>query len=304
MFSLAFRAMTGTNLAAWIIQVLSPLFTAADGYFGLAIVYGAMAFFWFIGIQGPSIVEPAVTAIYLSNVELNLSAWKAGNIAGANRILAQGTQYFVATLGGTGATLVITLMFAFMSKSKELKAVGRAASIPVLFGVNEPILFGAPLILNPVFFIPFILTPIANVWLFKIFVDFFHMPGFIYNLPWTTPGTLGLIMGTGFSVGSIILAILLLVVDVVMYYPFFKAYDIQKCAEEEAKENAGASTATNETQTETNANNAEKDNSSSSGPENNVASISKIPLAKTKDGKSLNVLVLCAGGGTSGILAK
>ncbi|MGL5900551.1 MAG: PTS sugar transporter subunit IIC, partial [Lactobacillaceae bacterium] len=144
-FALIFRALTGTNLAAWIIQVLSPLFTAADGYLGLAVVYGAMAFFWFIGIQGPSIVEPAVTAIYLSNVEANLSAWKAGNVAGAHYILAQGTQYFVATLGGTGATLVITFMFAFWSKSKELKAVGRAASIPVVFGVNEPILFGAPL---------------------------------------------------------------------------------------------------------------------------------------------------------------
>ena len=301
-FSLAFRAATGTNLAAWIIQVLSPLFTAADGYFGLAIVYGAMAFFWFIGIQGPSIVEPAVTAIYLSNVELNLAAWKAGNIAGANRILAQGTQYFVATLGGTGATLVITLMFAFMSKSKELKAVGRAASVPVLFGVNEPILFGAPLILNPIFFIPFILTPIANVWLFKIFVDFFHMPGFIYNLPWTTPGTLGLIMGTGFSIGSIILAILLLVVDFVMYYPFFKAYDIQKCSEEAGKIDTEVSVTDNETQTETSDNTEETTNSPVS--EDNVVSESKIPLAKTKDGKSLNVLVLCAGGGTSGILAK
>ena len=301
-FSLAFRAATGTNLAAWIIQVLSPLFTAADGYVGLVLVYGAMAFFWFIGIQGPSIVEPAVTAIYLSNVELNLSAWKAGNIAGANRILAQGTQYFVATLGGTGATLVITLMFAFMSKSKELKAVGRAASVPVLFGVNEPILFGAPLILNPIFFIPFILTPIANVWLFKIFVDFFHMPGFIYNLPWTTPGTLGLIMGTGFSIGSIILAILLLVVDFVMYYPFFKAYDIQKCSEEAGKIDTEVSVTDNETQTETSDNTEETTNSPVS--EDNVVSESKIPLAKTKDGKSLNVLVLCAGGGTSGILAK
>ena len=300
-FSLAFRAVTGTNLAAWIIQVLSPLFTAADGYFGLAIVYGAMAFFWFIGIQGPSIVEPAVTAIYLSNVELNLSAWKAGNIAGANRILAQGTQYFVATLGGTGATLVITLMFAFMSKSKELKAVGRAASIPVLFGVNEPILFGAPLILNPVFFIPFILTPIANVWLFKIFVDVFHMPGFIYNLPWTTPGTLGLIMGTGFSIGSIILAILLLVVDVVMYYPFFKAYDMQKCTEEAAKVTNDTSESTSATATNTS---TEPAASVSENNTNKTASESKIPLAKTKDGKSLNVLVLCAGGGTSGILAK
>lgn len=292
-FSLAFRAATGTNLAAWIIQILSPLFTAADGYFGLAIVYGAMAFFWFIGIQGPSIVEPAVTAIYLSNVELNLSAWKAGNIAGANRILAQGTQYFVATLGGTGATLVITLMFAFWSKSKELKAVGRAASVPVLFGVNEPILFGAPLILNPVFFIPFILTPIANVWLFKIFVDLFHMPGFIYNLPWTTPGTLGLIMGTGFSVGSIILAILLLVVDTIMYYPFFKAYDTQKCAEE--AKSTGKLNVKNE-----DSHSVQSSNEDTSSKED----ASKIPLSATKDGKALNVLVLCAGGGTSGILAK
>ncbi|MCB5689828.1 PTS transporter subunit EIIC, partial [Blautia wexlerae] len=65
----------------------------------------------------------------------------------ANNILTPGVQQFVATIGGTGATLVITLMFAFMSKSKELKAIGRASSIPVIFGVNEPILFGAPLIL-------------------------------------------------------------------------------------------------------------------------------------------------------------
>lgn len=283
-FALIFRALTGTNLAAWIIQVLSPLFTAADGYLGLAVVYGAMAFFWFIGIQGPSIVEPAVTAIYLSNVEANLSAWKAGNVAGAHYILAQGTQYFVATLGGTGATLVITFMFAFWSKSKELKAVGRAASIPVVFGVNEPILFGAPLILNPTFFLPFILTPIANVWLFKIFVDVLHMPGFIYNLPWTTPGPLGLIMGTGFAGWSFVLAILLIVVDVVMYYPFFKAYDAEKCAEEAAKEN--------------------KKTTSDKTSVKPAPTTGDIPLNKTKDGHALNVLVLCAGGGTSGILAK
>lgn len=283
-FALIFRALTGTNLAAWIIQVLSPLFTAADGYLGLAVVYGAMAFFWFIGIQGPSIVEPAVTAIYLSNVEANLSAWKAGNVAGAHYILAQGTQYFVATLGGTGATLVITFMFAFWSKSKELKAVGRAASIPVVFGVNEPILFGAPLILNPTFFLPFILTPIANVWLFKIFVDVLHMPGFIYNLPWTTPGPLGLIMGTGFAGWSFVLAILLIVVDVVMYYLFFKAYDAEKCAEEAAKEN--------------------KKTTSDKTSVKPAPTTGDIPLNKTKDGHALNVLVLCAGGGTSGILAK
>lgn len=289
-FTLIFRALTGTNLAAWIIQVLSPLFTAADGYFGLAIIYGAMAFFWFIGIQGPSIVEPAVEAIYLANVEQNLKAFNAGNVAGANRVLAQGTQYFVATLGGTGATLVITAMFAFMAKSKQMKAVGRAAMIPVCFGVNEPILFGAPLILNPTFFIPFLLAPIANVWLFKIFVDLFHMPGFVYNLPWTTPGTLGLWMGTGFSILALILAFILLAVDFVIYYPFFKAYDVEMVSEENerlAKEKAEGKAPVKK----------------AAAPSEKISS-SSIPLNLTKDGKALNVLVLCAGGGTSGILAK
>lgn len=303
-FTLVFRSLTGTNLAAWIIQVLSPLFTAADGYLGLAIVYGAMAFFWFIGIQGPSIVEPAVTAIYLSNVELNLNAWKAGNVASANHVLAQGTQYFVATLGGTGATLVITLMFAFWAKSHELKAVGRASSIPVLFGVNEPILFGAPLILNPTFFLPFILTPIANVWLFKLFVDVFHMPGFIYNLPWTTPGTLGLIMGTGFSISAIILSVLLIVLDVVMYYPFFKAYDAQKCSEEAQKaEKIDKKDQVKSTKLTNDSSEKQPESEPVTQNDNDIGDTS-IPLSTTKDGKNLNVLVLCAGGGTSGILAK
>lgn len=291
-FTLAFRAATGTNLAAWIIQVLSPLFTAADGYVGLAIIYGAMAFFWFIGIQGPSIVEPAVTAIYLTNVEQNLRAFNAGNIAGADHVLAQGTQYFVATLGGTGATLVITAMFAFMAKSTQMKAVGRASIIPVCFGVNEPILFGAPLILNPTFFIPFILAPIVNVWLFKFFIDVFHMPGFVYNLPWTTPGTLGLWMGTGFSILALLLAILLLVVDFLIYYPFFKAYDTEMVKEEAEREKKEAQEQASAPATNKATNKAE------------VVDSSKIPLSLTKDGKALNVLVLCAGGGTSGILAK
>lgn len=286
LFDIFFRMATGTNLAAWIIQVLAPLFTAADGYVGLAIVYGAMAFFWFIGIQGPSIVEPAVTAIYLTNVETNMKIVQAGGHA--THILAQGTQYFVATLGGTGATLVITYMFALWAKSKELKAIGRAAAIPVSFGVNEPILFGAPLILNPIFFIPFIGAPILNVWLFKIFVDYFGMNGFVFNLPWTTPGPIGLIMGVRFSIQAVILAVALIVMDVIVYYPFFKAYDTQKVQEEAKKA-------------------AEAEANGESGVETTDAVVATdagdIPLGLTKDKKNLNILVICAGGGTSGILA-
>lgn len=270
-FDVAFRSVFDINFAQAVIELFKPLFTAADGYLGLAIIYGAMSLFWFVGIQGPAIVEPAVISIYYLNIESNLALAEAGEHA-AN-ILTPGAQQFVATLGGTGATLVITLMFAFLSKSKELRAVGRASSVPVIFGVNEPILFGAPLILNPIFFIPFVFTPILNVWLFKVFVDFLGMNSFLYVLPWTTPGPLGIVLGCGISLLSIIFAILVLVIDFVVYYPFFKVYDKQKVEEEK---------------------------------NNNLDAVEKEEVQIQVDSnvlKSKRVLVLCAGGGTSGLLA-
>lgn len=141
--SIIFQNVTGMLFGAWILEVFKPLFVAADGYIGVAIIYGAMAMFWFVGIHGPSIVEPAVTAIYIANIEANLQIVSAGGHA--TNILTHPTSYFVATLGGTGATLMFCAMCAFIAKSKQLKAVGRASIIPVCFAVNEPILFGARL---------------------------------------------------------------------------------------------------------------------------------------------------------------
>lgn len=230
LFDYLFRMATGICFAKGVIQVFQPLFSAADGYVGLALIYGAMSLFWFIGVHGPSIVEPAISAALVLNMSTNLAAVQAGQHA--DKVLTLGAQYFVVCLGGTGATLVICLMFAFLAKSKELKAIGKASSIPVLFNVNEPFLFGAPIVLNPVFFVPFIFAPIANVWLFKIFVDVFNMDGFIYTLPWTTPGPLGIILGCGIKLLPVIFLVIVLVMDFVIYYPFFKVYDNQKLEEE------------------------------------------------------------------------
>ena len=282
LFDIIFTNFAGMCFSAWILEVLQPLFTAADGYLGVAIIYGAMAMFWFVGIHGPSIVEPAVTAIYIANIEANLQLVQAGEQA--TNILTHGTSYFVATLGGTGATLMLTAMFAFMAKSKQLKALGKTSFIPVLCAVNEPVLFGAPIVLNPIFFVPFILTPIFNVWIFKFFVEVLGMNSFIYTLPWTTPGTIGLILGTGFAGLSFVLAPLLLVIDFAMYYPFFKVYDAQ-LVEEEAKKRADVIIE-----------NAEEEVKAE------VAAVREIDIASKSD-KELSVLVLCASGATSSMLA-
>ncbi|HFU4059109.1 TPA: lactose-specific PTS transporter subunit EIIC [Streptococcus suis] len=282
---LATRHFLGTNVAEAILKLFEPLFTAADGYVGITIIFGAYALFWFVGIHGPSIVEPAIAAITYANIETNFQLLQAGQHA--DKILTSGTQMFIVTMGGTGATLVVPFMFMWLTKSKRNKAIGRASVVPTFFGVNEPILFGAPLVLNPVFFVPFILAPIANVWIFKFFVDTLKMNSFSVNLPWTTPGPLGIVMGTNFAPLAFALAVLLVVVDVLIYYPFLKVYDEQILAEEQSgkvenslKEKVAA-----------NFNTAKAD------------AILEKAAVDTEISEQTNVLVLCAGGGTSGLLA-
>ena len=277
-FGIVFKEATGMMFGAWILEVFKPLFVAADGYIGVAIIYGAMAMFWFVGIHGPSIVEPAVTAIYIANIEANLQIVSAGGHA--TNILTHPTSYFVATLGGTGATLMFCAMCAFIAKSKQLRAVGRASIIPVTFAVNEPILFGAPIVLNPVLFVPFILAPILNVWIFKFFVDSLGMNAFTYILPWTMPAPIGLIIGTGFAQLAFVLAPLLLAVDAVLYYPFFRVYDAQLVE----KEKAGVTEAA-----------ADETPAAEAAPA--VAAV-ELPTDEKR------VLVLCASGATSSMLAK
>ncbi|MCK4042276.1 PTS transporter subunit EIIC [Streptococcus suis] len=279
------RQFLGTNVAEAILKLFEPLFTAADGYVGITIIFGTYALFWFVGIHGPSIVEPAIAAITYANIETNFQLLQAGQHA--DKILTSGTQMFIVTMGGTGATLVVPFMFMWLTKSKRNKAIGRASVVPTFFGVNEPILFGAPLVLNPVFFVPFILAPIANVWIFKFFVDTLKMNSFSVNLAWTTPGPLGIVMGTNFAPLAFVLAILLVVVDVLIYYPFLKVYDEQILAEEQSgkvenslKEKVAA-----------NFNTAKAD------------AILEKAAVDTEISEQTNVLVLCAGGGTSGLLA-
>ena len=282
------RHFVGASVAESIGKFFAPLFSAADGYLGITIIFGAFAFFWFVGIHGPSIVEPAIAAITYANAEVNLNLLQQG--MHADKILTSGTQMFIVTMGGTGATLVVPFMFMWLTKSKRNRAIGRASVVPTFFGVNEPILFGAPLVLNPIFFIPFIFAPIANVWIFKFFIETLGMNSFTANLPWTTPAPLGLVLGTNFQVLSFILAALLIVVDVVIYYPFLKVYDEQILEEERS----GKSNDELKDKVAANFNTAKADA---------ILEKAGVDAAQNTITEETNVLVLCAGGGTSGLLA-
>ncbi|HEW3960525.1 TPA: PTS transporter subunit EIIC [Streptococcus pneumoniae] len=282
------RNIFGTNVAESVDKILAPLFSATDGYIGLAIVFGAYAFFWFVGIHGPSVVEPLIVAISYANIEANVQLVQAG--MHADKILNPVTQTFVVTMGGTGATLVVPFMFMWLCKSKRNRIVGRASVVPTFFGVNEPILFGAPIVLNPIFFIPFVTAPIINVWIMKFFVDVLQMNSFSIILPWTTPAPIGIVMGTALAPLSFVLAITLIIIDTLIYYPFVKVYDHQ-ILEEERKGNSSSEL---KEKVAANFNTAKADA---------ILEKAGVDAAQNTITEETNVLVLCAGGGTSGLLA-
>ena len=286
------KATLDVTVAESIGTLIAPLFSAADGYLGITLIFGAYAFFWFVGIHGPSIVEPAIAAITYANIDTNLHLIQAGQHA--DKVITSGTQMFIVTMGGTGATLIVPFLFMWICKSERNRAIGRASVVPTFFGVNEPILFGAPIVLNPIFFVPFIFAPIVNVWIFKFFVDTLNMNSFSTNLPWVTPGPLGIVLGTNFQVLSFILAGLLIVVDTIIYYPFVKVYDELILEEERSGK-------TNDAFKEKVAANF---NTTKADAVLGKAGVAKEDVAANNNiTKETNVLVLCAGGGTSGLLA-
>ncbi|WP_338233020.1 PTS lactose transporter subunit IIBC [Companilactobacillus muriivasis] len=300
-FSLLLATFTGKNLAQLIISLLAPIFSASDSYVGLAIIAGAMGFFWFVGVQGPSIVAPAVAAIEVTNTADNLKLIQAGHQA--THVLAQNAQDYVMNMGGTGSTLVLVFLFLFLARSKQLRALGKAAFIPVSFSVNEPILFGAPIIMNPIFFVPFVVTPMVNICLFKFFIDVLGMNGMMYTMPWVIPAPIGILISTGFAPLAFVFVALSLVLDVFIWLPFMRVYDNDLLSQEnknaiaEGLVPAGNGEVTDDTEAASDetvmASTADDETSSEVDDKTNDEVFSK----------DTAVMVICAGGGTSGILA-
>lgn len=302
MIDLFSRNILGVPFAESISKLLSPFFEGAESYLGLSIIWLLIPMFWFVGVHGPSVVKPGLSAALYGNTEANLQLFNNGEHP--FHALTENFGNFVGELGGTGATFIVPIIFILLMKSKQMKAVGKASIVPVMFAVNEPLLFAAPIILNPYFFIPFTLAPVANVILGKFFIDVLSMNGFMYVLPWATPGPIGTILNTGFQPISIIFTIVLLAVDFAIYYPFCKAYDkvLLKEEAENAKEIQEDVITENIPVTEGGAPVAVQaaPGGTQVARQDNVQEDEAIERYSNDE---LNILVLCAGAGTSAMLA-
>lgn len=279
LIDVAVRQLFSVPFANVVSTLLSPLFTAVDTYPGLAIIESSVALFQFMGIHGGSVVMTPINAALYDNTAINLATYQAGGHP--DIALTLDFTNFFAGLGGSGVTFIVPIILMLLMRSKQLKAIGKASFIPVLFGVNEPVLFGMPIVLNPYMFVPFLLAPACNAVITKFFIDVIGMNAPIYTLPWALPGPLGCFLTTGMQPISLLCVLVLLAVDFLVYYPFCKAYDHSLCQEEASEADGGElkQLKAEESRTE--------------------ALVDK----QKASGKQIKVLVLCQGAGTSTLLA-
>ncbi|MFY0853162.1 PTS sugar transporter subunit IIC [Enterococcus faecium] len=237
------RHMLGFDLNGFLSQLLMPLkgVLAGNSLFGGLLTVFLICFFWVLGIHGPAIMGPVIRPFWDISIAENIDAFNAGTSANAmpNIFTEQFLQWFV-WIGGAGTTLALVVLFMF-SKSKYLKSLGRLSILPGLFNINEPMIFGAPVVMNPVLGIPFILAPLVTTTLSYILTVSGVVPMMVARLPFAMPAPIAAWMSTNWSIAAGLLVIGNFLITLAIYYPFFKVFEKQQLAreaEEQAKEQA------------------------------------------------------------------
>ncbi len=222
-FKLGFQ----TTIVEWIYTVIqTPLQHATDGPLGVVEVVFIPVFLWFFGVHGATIVGGIMTPLLLANNADNLALYKAGNldVAHGAHIVTQAFMDQFITVTGSGMTIGLVVFMLIRARSVQMKTLGKLEIVPALFNINEPILFGLPLVLNPLMAVPFILAPLVSGFLTYGAIALGVIAPFngLY-VPWTTPAIIsGLIVG-GWQ-GALWQG-LMLVVTGLLYWPFAMKYD-------------------------------------------------------------------------------
>ena len=236
LFFWAVRHLFGFNINAVITSILMPLKNLLTGnsLIGGLITVFLICIFWVLGIHGAAIMGPVIRPMWNTAIAENMEAFNDGVAANMlpNIFTEQFLQWFV-WIGGAGATLPLVFLF-LMSKSQSIKQLGRLSIIPGIFNINEPAIFGAPIVMNPILAIPFILAPMAMTIVSYIFTKLNLVPMMMAQLTFTLPAPLAAAMSTNWNWMSAVLVIINILIALVIYYPFFKMYEKQTLATEAA----------------------------------------------------------------------
>lgn len=230
------RYLLNFDISSFLSTLLLPFkdVLAGNSLFGGLLTVFLITFFWVLGIHGPAIMGPVIRPFWDMSIAENMDAFTAG--VGANDLpnifTEQFLQWFI-WIGGAGTTLALVVLFLF-SKSEYLKSLGRLSFLPGLFNINEPIIFGAPIVMNPILGIPFIVAPLITTTLSYILTVTNVIPMMMLRLPFTVVSPIAAWISTDWSIMAGVLVVINFGISLAIYYPFFKVFEKQQLEREEA----------------------------------------------------------------------
>ena len=229
----------GITLAELMAALFRPLLSGADTLPALLLALLVAHLLWFMGIHGTLIVTGLLSPFWMGSLVANQAALASGE--GLPHIFLQGFWDYFLLIGGIGSTLPLVLM-ALRSRSRTLQSVGRLGSWPALFNINEPILFGFPIIMNPLFLLPFIGVPLINAVLAWTLTEWGFLDRFIALLPWSMPAPLGAAWAANGSWHNMVMTLFCMFNSWMIYRPFFLIHEKVLLQQEQVRsEGAGAS---------------------------------------------------------------
>ncbi|MCH4168387.1 MAG: PTS cellobiose transporter subunit IIC [Streptococcaceae bacterium] len=217
----------GTDVFKMVAIPFGFVTNLTNTWLGIVVIEFLIHALWVVGIHGANIIGAFITPILLTNMEQNISN-------GAQIPFAGEFNNSFVIMGGSGATLGLCIFILILAKSEQLKVLGKASIVPGLFNINEPLIFGLPIVYNPYLAVPFFLAPIscASVAYFAIKIGLVNP--IIAQVPWPSPIGLGAFIGTAGDFRAIILAVLMGFLAFAIYFPFIKMYDAKLVKEEQA----------------------------------------------------------------------
>lgn len=212
--------------------IQNPLMGLSNNIWSALLVVFLVHLLWFFGLHGTNILLPITAALFIPAIEFNMAAIEAGKSL-PYIVTAPFFDAFIY-MGGAGSTLCLIISLFIVGKSKQYRIVRNLSTAPGLFNINEPMLYGMPLVLNPMYVIPFIFAPLAMTVTSFLATAIGIVPRTIATMPWVTPPIIGGFLVTGSIMGSL-LALVNIAIGVAIYLPFVLVADkgIRKLESEE-----------------------------------------------------------------------
>lgn len=222
-FNVFLDAQFGVHFPQLIEELFRPLVLASDSLAAVLISILICQLLWFMGIHGALIITGIMNPFWMSNLLENQTALEAGGQVLPHIYLPAFWDFFVL-IGGVGSTLPLVYL-AIKSRSKQLKSVGKVGVIPAIFNINEPILFGFPIIMNPLFLVPFIFVPMFNATIAWFLTSAEVLDRVVLMIPWSVPAPIGAAWAANGSYMNALMVVFAMVNAYFIYLPFFRTHE-------------------------------------------------------------------------------